>query len=94
MVHEMLYQAVCHHARNCQVTKQLSRLFTTSQISCSELNVKSARWQEQQQALPLELTASEQSQQVLLNQLVKMVYDVRRDDDGIFRQQLNSTLWL
>ncbi len=27
--------------------------------------------------------------EIMLNQLVKMVYDVRRDD-GIFRQQINS----
>ena len=83
---EMLYQALCHQLE-LPVTKRLADFLPQPVVS--ELNVKTASLQEQQQALPLALTASEQSQQVLLTPMVKMVYDVSRDD-GLFRQQINQ----
>lgn len=71
---EMLYQALCEHVENRQQLKIEPR--------CKLIDLLPAA----------NITAVELNQEfneVMLNQLVKMVYDVRRDD-AIFRQQLSS----
>lgn len=83
---EMLYRALCHQL-HLPVTKCLADFLPRPVVS--ELNVDAASLVEHKQALPLALTASEQSQQVLLTPMVKMVYDVSRDD-ALFRQQINQ----
>ncbi len=71
---EMLYQALCEHVEKHQNI--------SVEPKCQLINL-----------LPLANISSIQLNQefneIVLNQLVKMVYDVRRDD-AIFRQQLSS----
>ena len=71
---EMLYQALCQHV------EKHHKLEIDSKIKLSDLlpaaNISA-------------VTLNQEFNTVMLNQLVKMVYDVRRDD-AIFRQQLSS----
>ncbi|REL36223.1 4-phosphoerythronate dehydrogenase [Thalassotalea euphylliae] len=70
---QMLYQAVCQMLQ-IEGNKQLADFLPKPNIGSVKLNTDGKRNQE--------------FDEILLNQLVKMVYDVRRDD-GIFRQQLS-----
>ena len=70
---EILYQALCQ-VLEIEADKQLVDFLPKPKVSCVTINPSDNRNQE--------------IDEILLNQLVKMVYDVRRDD-GIFRQQLS-----
>ena len=71
---EMLYQALCEHVEERQHIK--------IEPKCQLVNFLPA-------ANISSIELNQEFNEVLLNQLVKMVYDVRRDD-AIFRQQLSS----
>jgi len=91
---EMLYQALCQHLEKREnISSYLEKSL--------EKNLQKASKEESTKTLQCKLsdllpTASissvelkQEFNDVMLNQLVKMVYDVRRDD-AIFRQQLSS----
>ncbi len=71
---EMLYQALCGHIEK--------RQHIIIEPRCQLVNLLPTA------SIPL-IQLNQKFNQVVLNQLVKMVYDVRRDD-AIFRQQLSS----
>lgn len=71
---EMLYQALCEHIEKHQHKKIESKYQLVNFLPSA--NISSVK-------------LNAEFNEVLLNQLVKMVYDVRRDD-AIFRQQLSS----
>ncbi len=76
---EMLYQALCQQL-NMPVLLSIQDFLPVNAISSLQLHIqRQAQAQQAQKSLKLE--------QRIVNQLVKMVYDVRRDD-AIFRQQM------
>jgi len=75
---EMLYQALCDHVKK----RQHVSLESKSPPKCQLNNLLPA-------ASVSAIELNQEFNGVMLNQLVKMVYDVRRDD-AIFRQQLSS----
>jgi erythronate-4-phosphate dehydrogenase len=79
---EMLYQALCHELKKTP-SKQLQDFLPKAEISSVLLN-KSAI---SDQAFNSQINVEKEN--YALNQLIKLVYDVRRDDT-IFRQQLSS----
>ncbi|REL27635.1 4-phosphoerythronate dehydrogenase [Thalassotalea euphylliae] len=75
---EILYQALCQQM-GLGDNKQLSDFLPAPTVACVQVNgVKAEQG----------ISKNQKVDEILLNQLVKMVYDVRRDD-GIFRQQLS-----
>ena len=71
---EMLYQALCDHIEKRQHIKIESKYQLVNFLPPANIS---------------SIKLNQEFNEVLLNQLVKMVYDVRRDD-AIFRQQLSS----
>jgi len=71
---EMLYQALCDHIEKRQHIKIESKYQLVNFLPSANIS---------------SIKLNQEFNEVLLNQLVKMVYDVRRDD-AIFRQQLSS----
>jgi len=71
---EMLYQALCKHIEKHQNICIEKKHQLASFLPPANISA---------------ITLNQEFNEVLLNQLVKMVYDVRRDD-AIFRQQLSS----
>ena len=71
---EMLYQALCKHIEKRQNIKKEPKLQLDNFLPPANIST---------------IKLNQEFNEVLLNQLVKMVYDVRRDD-AIFRQQLSS----
>ena len=78
---EMLYQALCHQL-NSPISHQLNDFLPQADIACVTLN-KSLSVGNETGNSTIKIVDSE------LNQLIKLVYDVRRDDT-IFRQQLST----
>jgi erythronate-4-phosphate dehydrogenase len=73
---EMLYQALCQQINNTAQHRNIETKLNLTHFLPSA-------------SIPL-VEIKQDFDQILLNQLVKMVYDVRRDD-AIFRQQLAMT---
>jgi len=71
---EMLYQALCDHIEKRQNIKIEPKCRLVNFLPPANIS---------------SIKLNQEFNEVLLNQLVKMVYDVRRDD-AIFRQQLSS----
>jgi len=71
---EMLYQALCEHIEKRQNIKIEPKCRLVNFLPPANIS---------------SIKLNQEFNEVLLNQLVKMVYDVRRDD-AIFRQQLSS----
>lgn len=71
---EMLYQALCDHVEKRQQIKIAPKCQLGNFLPPANISA---------------IKLNQEFNEVLLNQLVKMVYDVRRDD-AIFRQQLSS----
>ena len=71
---EMLYQALCDHIEKRQQIKIEPKCQLVNFLPPADIS---------------SIKLNQEFNEVLLNQLVKMVYDVRRDD-AIFRQQLSS----
>jgi len=71
---EMLYRALCQHIKEHKNTDVEVKYQLTNFLPSANIS---------------SITLNQEFNEVLLNQLVKMVYDVRRDD-AIFRQQLLS----
>jgi erythronate-4-phosphate dehydrogenase len=71
---EMLYQALCAHIEKRQQITIAPKYQLVNFLPSADIS---------------SIKLNQEFNEVLLNQLVKMVYDVRRDD-AIFRQQLSS----
>jgi len=71
---EMLYQALCNHVEKHQQIKKEPKYQLVNFLPPADIT---------------SIKLNQEFNEVLLNQLVKMVYDVRRDD-AIFRQKLSS----
>ena len=71
---EMLYQALCEHIEKRQNSKVEPNCHLVNLLPTADIS---------------SIVLSQEFNEIVLSQLVKMVYDVRRDD-AIFRQQLSS----
>lgn len=71
---EMLYQALCEHIEKRQNSKIEPNCHLVNLLPTADIS---------------SIVLSQEFNEIVLSQLVKMVYDVRRDD-AIFRQQLSS----